>query len=139
MSPFAKKSLHIACASSRTILSMQQSSGFTIRCWKRSLYTRLVAGCPAPCRLPRSHVYFLACSLTFPSSFSSFSFSFYSTSLSTDLLHPSAESTAASHKLKRLVQAPNSFFMVSLPPTTLCTTSSAARILFSRSARMRRL
>eukprot|EP00729_Bicosta_minor_P004701 gene4701-26679_t len=31
--------------------------------------------------------------------------------LSTDLLHPSAESTAASHKLKRLVQAPNSFFM----------------------------
>lgn len=28
-----------------------------------------------------------------------------------DLLHPSAESERAKHKLKRLVQSPNSFFM----------------------------
>mmetsp|Transcript_42321 Transcript_42321/g.76345 ORF Transcript_42321/g.76345 Transcript_42321/m.76345 type:complete len:83 (-) Transcript_42321:118-366(-) len=28
-----------------------------------------------------------------------------------DLLHPSAEQEASTHKLKRLVQSPNSFFM----------------------------
>ncbi|KAL7481151.1 hypothetical protein ACHAW6_006831 [Cyclotella cf. meneghiniana] len=28
-----------------------------------------------------------------------------------DLLHPTAESEARTHKLKRLVQSPNSFFM----------------------------
>ncbi|GAA5877958.1 hypothetical protein JCM5296_003886 [Sporobolomyces johnsonii] len=32
-------------------------------------------------------------------------------SLAVDLLNPSAEKTAQTHKLKRLVQSPNSYFM----------------------------
>lgn len=35
----------------------------------------------------------------------------YPTKMPVDLLHPTAEQEARTHKLKRLVQSPNSFFM----------------------------
>ena len=39
--------------------------------------------------------------------------------LAIDLLNPTAESEARKHKLKRLVQSPNSFFMVGIVCTSL--------------------
>ena len=43
--------------------------------------------------------------------YSLFSTSIYIYKMPVDLLHPSAEQEASTHKLKRLVQSPNSFFM----------------------------
>ena len=54
---------------------------------------------------------------------------FFITALSTDLLHPSADTTAAQHKLKRLVQAPNSFFMVSFISSFLLLRCALREIL----------